>query len=346
MRSRPNSLLSFFSNNQFKIDQAIFSAFLLLMTFFSPLEGVYITRFNTINNGAITFTGNALGLSKLGGQNEPGTDDSIGAYITTDSTSQVGTYPFSTTPPAGTTLTWQNNNLSAVLDLPEGSTVLYAELVWFGSYGFAGEIPYDPSNPSIFIPTITSVTLTTPDAVNHSVAPDPATIQEAVTPGFTNMGNYVRSADVTSLIQAGGAGTYVVGGVPSTVAASDDTHNTAGWTLAVVYANPEMFTSNLTVFVGCEQASYTTNSPAEVTGFCAPPVGSLSGRLFISAAEGDANKAGDHMLFGPTTPLTYPANALAGVNNPIDNFFASQINTLLPLTTDPLTGKLIAVGSS
>ena len=307
------------------------------------LEGAYINRFNTTANGGITFTGNTLGLSKFPGENNPGTADSLGAFITTDPTQQVGfpphgPYPAGTNPPAGTTINFLQNASSAVLDLPAGSTVLYAELIWSGSYGFPTQSP-PPASANF-------ATITTPQLVSYAITADPATSQEAVTPGFTDAGNYVRSADVTNIVQAGGAGTYAVGGVYGTVVASDDTHNAAGWTLAVVYQNGQMYTNNMTVFVGCEQASSSTNQPAIVSGFTTPPSGAITGRLFISAIEGEANKTGDHMLFGSQLPLTLAANSLSGVNNPINNFFASQVNTLLPLSIDPSSGKLIAQGSS
>ena len=299
-------------------------AFYLYRTFFLFLfciapfavDAVYINRFSTTDNGGLLFTGNTLGLSKLAGQNQPGPLDSIGTFITTDQTQQVGDYL------PGTTLTWQENSSYAFLDLSDNSTVLYAELVWSGSYGFQNQITGNEPN--------TPINLTTPQGNVFSIAPDPATSQKALTPGFSNAGNYTRSADVTSIIQSGGAGKYVVGGVAATVSGLDDTHNAAGWTLAVAYHNGMMETQNLTIFVGCEQASSNTNMPAELTGFCAPPTGALSGTLFVSAIEGDANKMGDHMLFGSTPTLTIAANSLSGVNNPINNFFASQINTLFP----------------
>ena len=103
----------------------------------------------------------------------------------------------------------------------------------------------------------------------------------------------MASADVTSLVTS--SGIYVVGGVPATIIASDDSHNAAGWTLAVAYSNPNMLTSNLTIFVGCEQAS-NNNPPAQVTGFCAPASGEKNARLFVSAIEGDYGISGDQIV--------------------------------------------------
>lgn len=299
----------------------------LLLSFFlftASIEANYILRYVTIDNGGILFTGNTLGLSKTAQQNQPGGKDSIGAFITTDLSKQVGNYL------PGTTLVWQENSSTASLDLPDGSTVLYAELIWSGSYGFNGQITGNEPN--------TPITITTPLNTSFSVTPDPATAQTAVTPGFTNAGNYTRSADVTTIVQAGGAGIYTVGGIPATISRLDDSHNAAGWTLAVVFHNGSMITSNLSLFVGCEQASTASSPPATVSGFCAPPSGLLGGSLSISAIEGDANIRGDTMLFGSSLPLT-SANALSGVNNLQNNFFASQINTLLPFNGTQFVGS-------
>lgn len=293
----------------------------LTCLFLQPLESVYILRYSAIaENGAIIFTGNTLGLSKQTNQNQPGTSDAIGAFITLDTTQQVGTYP------PGTTLNYSQNSSAAILSLPPGSTVLHAELIWSGSYGYfnnGANIGEDPN--IVLIPANGPITFTTPDSVAHAVNPTPLTSQNVQNPTVSYAaGNYVRSADVTALVQANGSGTYSVGGVPATVSALDNTHNAAGWTLAVVYRNPTLSTQNMSIFVGCEQASLTTNNPAVVEGFCTPPEGSpLSGRLYVSAIEGDANKVGDQMFFGPTPTTLTP---LSGPNNGILNFFCSQIN--------------------
>lgn len=306
------------AKNRFR--NCFISLLALFCSVWIPMEATYILRQTVIaDNGAVVFTGNTLGLSKQVDQNLPGTSDAIGAFITTDTTQQVGTFP------PGTTLDWTKNSSTAVLDILPGSTVLYAELVWAGSYGYFNEGGNQGEDPNIILtPANGAIIFTTPDNVQHLVTPDPATAQNVQNPTASYpAGNYVRSANVTALVQANGGGVYTAGGIPSTISALDNTHNAAGWTIAVIYRNPTLHTNNMSIFVGCEQASYTTNQPAVVQGFCTPPEGTLSGRLLVSAIEGDATKTGDHMTFGPTaTTLTQ----LSGPNNPISNFFCSQIN--------------------
>jgi uncharacterized repeat protein (TIGR01451 family) len=286
--------------------------FALLATSLLALQNAnaaYINRFSTIANGAITFTGNSLGLDKAANTNAPGTSGAIGTFTSTDLTLVDGTYP------AGTTSDWRKNSSAAQLVIPSGSTVLYAELIWSGSYSYGTE------NVAAFINN--SVGFKTPSG-SSTISPNATTAQTLGTASGTTCSvapcYYVRSADVTSLIQAAGAGTYTISGVPATQSDSENNANTAGWTLAVVYKNGGMPSRNLSLFVGAEKAG---DPAATVAGFCTPPTGPRSGRLLVSAMEGDRSISGDQMQFGPTAATV---TALAGPNNTVGNFFAGQIN--------------------
>src|SRR4051812_15831889 len=288
-----------------------------------PAQAAYVKRLSTITNGAITFTGNTLGLSKQAATNAPGQFDAIGAFISTNTALRDGTYPF------GTTADWHLNSSAANLNLPAGSTVLRAELIWSGSYSYGGE--------NVGAALDTPVSLTTPGGATFQVAPDPTTsnilggpdgaggcpTDPVPSPPATNPCFYVRSADVTARVQAAGA--YTVGGVPGTQGTADLYHNNAGWTLAVAYSNPALPARSLTLFVGEEVTNAQTQPAVNIDGFCTPTNGALSGRLLVSATEGDANRTGDEMRFGAALPLP-PANRLSGPNNLASNFFASQIN--------------------
>jgi len=264
---------------------------------------------STVNaTGAITFTGNTLGLSRSETVGVPGTQDSIGAFTTTNADVRFGTYPL------GTTSLYQSNSSAAILILPAGSTVLYAELIWGGSY-INGTVNLSAAinNPVTFI---------TP-AGTSSVTPDPLTYNQFDLGG--GAAGYVRSANVTTLVQSGGAGTYITGAVVGTIVIpSDSTANHAGWTLGVIYQNPNLPFRNMSLRAGGVLVQST--SPPVVTtltGFATPLSGALGGRTLFSAQEGDANRTGDQALFGPTSATSV---ALSGPNNLAANFFASQIN--------------------
>lgn len=262
-----------------------------------------IPRFNTTINGAITFTGNTIGLSKDIDTNTQGTQDSIGAMATPNLLSKVNDFP------NGTTLNFMENGASAVLTLPAQSTVLYAELVWSGRYNVPGQ------DLSGFIDD--DVIFTTPSGV-FSIPFDPAT---AAIPANVY---YVRSANVTSIVQGAGAGTYAVGRLVATTEPLSNTSNAGGWTLMVAYQNPNLPIRNMNIFVASELVTtLSVNPPVIISGFVTPTSGDVNGRLQVSTLEGDSNRVGDQLLFGPTIGTLAP---VSGPNNPIDNFFASQIN--------------------
>ncbi|MEW4239255.1 Ig-like domain-containing protein [Priestia megaterium] len=265
----------------------------------------YVNRFLSNANGAITFTGNTFGLNKQNNANAPGTAGAIGTFFSVNPSSIDGSFP------TGTTADWTQNSSSAILRLPSTTTsILYAELIWGGSYNLGGE------NVSAFLNN--PVTLRTPNGT-FSVQSDTITRNTLTTNG-NNF--YVRSANVTSLISS--PGTHTVLGVPGTQATSENSLNCTGWTLAVIYADPLQKSRNLSLFVGAELTSTGTgSSTATVSGFGTPVSGLVEGRLLVSAIEGDPSITGDQLQFGPSTASL---QAVSGPNNPITNFFASQIN--------------------
>ena len=273
----------------------------------------FIQRYSDVKKGGIVFTGNTLGLSKAANQNAPGTEGSIGAFTSLNTALQVGTFP------AGTTLDYTQNGSRAVLNLPAGSSVLYAELVWGGLFR--------SSVNNISALTNNSVTFTTPLGV-FTVAPDPATAQNFNIPADNiTVGFYVRTANVTALVQSALAGTYSVQGVPALIEALDnrtaDT-NHAGWTLAVVYENANLPLRNMTVWSGGTVVSPNTGSTTiTVSNFLTPETLPITSKIYVSAQEGDAVLTGDQMLFGQSIATL---EQLSGPNNPQNNFFASQIN--------------------
>jgi uncharacterized repeat protein (TIGR01451 family) len=274
----------------------------------------FINRFTTTDCGAITFTGNTLGLGKEVGTQNAGIDDSIGAFITLNTASNVPTYPVIAD--GGTTLDWRENESAAQLRLPPSSEVLYAELIWGGNYKYTlGPIPVDVS---AFLND--AVNFTAPSGNTFSVTPDVTT---ANTLDFGVDGWYMRSADVTNIVKNFGAGTYSAGHIPGTVAPQNPFSNHAGWTLAVVYFNPTLPVRNMNVFVGAEFIFPGTTVDTTVSGFTTPSQGPITARILSSAQEGDAIFTGDQMLFGPDVGSLVN---LSGPNNPITNFFASQIN--------------------
>lgn len=221
--------------------------------------------------------------------------------------------------PFGTTLNYLQNGSNAILSLPAGSTVLYAELIWGGL--FRSTI----NNISNIIDN--NITFSTPTE-SVSIANDPITRQDFnITIGNNTLGFYVRTQNVTNLVANGANGIYSVQGVPALIEPINNTTNDtnhAGWTLAVIYSNANLPFRSLNLWVGGEAVSPVIGvSDITLTGFKTPNEPTPSEKLFVSAQEGDAVIQGDQMLFGQDA--TTLVN-LSGPNNPLNNFFCSQIN--------------------
>src|SRR5262249_23021 len=160
-----------------------------------------------------------------------------------------------------------------------------AELMWGGT--FAGP----DSNVSTFLddPVVFTTSVGT-----FEVTPDPATAKMSGTPapnGTCVACYYVRTANVTALVAARGAGTYRTGRAPGTEGGGKKSNGSAGWTRAVVYEDFPQPVRSLSLPLGLVQSGAPA---ATVSGFCTASSGPpASGRLAVSAIEGDASIAGD-----------------------------------------------------
>ncbi|KIG13551.1 putative internalin [Enhygromyxa salina] len=278
-------------------------------------------RFSVTAKGGIVSIGNTLGLAKQTGANGPGTRDSIGTFLTPDPL-LIDNQPANPGNPwsAGTTWDWQLNSSSAVLELPEDSSgieILYAELVWGGSYLHGAE---DVSAHLGVAVTLAANGMTF-DAVP---SPQTAVTLAEIGGGGLEINYYMRSAEVTEFVADQLSATFTVTGVPATQDSSVDTLNAAGWSLVVVYRTSHASIRNLSVFVGGQFVDEGATVDYLVSGFCTPPQGKVEAVAVISALEGDAHRTGDTFQIAATGQG--PFAQLSGPNNPANNFFASQVN--------------------
>lgn len=278
-------------------------------------------------HGEIVATGNTLGLdSNLDGTNppKPGIGGGIGVFVANPlkfASDTLGTWS------AGVTSDWRRAGSSAFLDLGETVGIEHAELVWACS----SQVNGDPATP---IDTPKTATLTLPDGTEMPVTPDGEVTNLTLLRAAYRY--YQRWADVTDLVIDGGAGLYTMSDVAGTSKPDANYLTGCGWTLVVVTSATEMPLRNLNVWVAGLEIRATgvngagvacpCNLEIELDGFCTPAApASPSGRMVVSAMEGDVRFVGDTM--GIQNPLILDAFLpLAGPNNARNNFFASQIN--------------------
>ncbi len=195
-----------------------------------------------------------------------------------------------------------SNSSSNDLTLAATANVLYAGLFWVGM----------ASSANVFDPNIK---LDTPATGGYT---------NLVASNIDNLGSrhYGAYVDVTSLVQAGGNGTYTIGGADLLSGASG---RYGGWTLAIAYEDNTEPWRNLTVFNGYDFV-YNGNTPTRynvpltVSGFTAPPVGPVNATIGVQTGEGDARYS------GPTTEVN--GTQISDAMNPANNVQNSTISIL------------------
>jgi uncharacterized repeat protein (TIGR01451 family) len=201
---------------------------------------------------------------------------------------------------------------SAQLALPPTATVLFAGLYWGGdtSKGTSGVAAPSPA-------LLDRVGFRVPGSGSY------ATVVGAVDRSSGTTTRYGAFADVTSAVQAAGAGAYAV----ANVQAGTGQDRYGGWTLVVAYHDSNEPPRNLTVddgFVTIGSSSKDTTIP--ISGFRTPPSGAVRTTLGFVAYEGDAGSSGDFAALNGTR--------LSGGATSPGNFFDSGISNLgLNVTT-------------
>lgn len=225
---------------------------------------------------------------------------------------------------------------SANLSVPAGATVLFAGLYWGAAFDQGETLPMqcDPSQPrtghaAFNVPAATTALLQGPGSGGY--VPISASVFDTYTedlncaaPGPDERTRYQAFADVTSLVQHAGGGTYTVANVQAGTGA--DRH--AGWSLVVAYQDVSQPARNLTIFDGFGQVALNANVPITVSGFKTPMNGAVNTQIGIVAYEGDRNLTGDGVKLNGL--------ALGDFAHSSGNFFDSIISRL----GTPVSGSL------
>jgi uncharacterized repeat protein (TIGR01451 family) len=193
------------------------------------------------------------------------------------------------------------NSTTSDLSIPAGSTVLFAGLYW-------GSI--EPATPCA---ACSQVLLKTPTSFGYTVVN--ASVFDTALNGV--LVGYQAYADVTSLVSAGGSGTYTLANLQQEVGATAN-GDQSGWTLVVVYGNSSLPLRNLTVFDGFIFVAGGTTVNIPVSGFLTPLSGPVTTRLGVVTYDGDLGTAGDTFSLNGTN--------LSDAANPANNFYNSTVS--------------------
>ncbi len=268
----------------------------------------FTNRYQKTIKGNLIQIGNTLGLSKATNTNTPGTLGSIGAFITTQNIAASGW-------PNNTTLNFSQNSSTSILTLPSGAVVDYAELIWSASYVVPGaDVTSSIGN---------AINFTDPRGIVNSITATGVNITNiALSENSENSTNYVKSADVTSIVSQAGSGTYTCGNVPCTMSPTANNLQYAGWSLYVVYKLSTEPVRNIIIFTG---QTVSIDVPYAVPiNYPGPP---FKIRIFYSVGEGDAIITGDQFNTRPGTGVivanigtpVQPANS-----NPFSSIIGNQ----------------------
>ncbi len=157
------------------------------------------------------------------------------------------------------------------------------------------------------------------------------TADEIIYDGFNSTNSSIRKAspylcyaDVTSLLQSleNPTGEYTVANVRATTGMIAS-GGAAGWTMVIVYENPNLTSKQITTFDGFGFSNRHNTLNINYSGFKTIPTGHVNAKIGSAALEGDFRLTGDYMSIkaASKTDFTQISNAL----NPKTNFFNSSI---------------------
>ncbi|RED49314.1 T9SS type B sorting domain-containing protein [Seonamhaeicola aphaedonensis] len=189
---------------------------------------------------------------------------------------------------------------------PDGSAttcyrVAYAGLYW-GAILQSGSRS-DINQVKFKLPGSTNYTDITGEIIYDAIASP--IIAETGEPGNTP---YACYAEVTDLLTglSNVEGTYTVANVTSSLGLNNSTGLAAGWTLIVIYEDPNLHTKSFNIFDGFSHIYNGHQETVPVTGFATPPAGNIDLQFAYAALDGDRTKRATKLEINGkevTTPL-------------------------------------------
>lgn len=278
-------------------------------------------RYRTTLHGSIVVVGNTLAQDVAPGVPAP-VNGSIGAVGLNTADAGADVFWRSNDPAAGqaqanVSIGSSDARSQALLPLPLGSTVRHARLYWAATgSGPGADLEVQLSRGGVFSETI------------------------AADASMTMAGNrYQATADVTTIVQTYGAGSFEVGGVDCFALADlQSDHTFAAWTLVVVYASPTAPLRDVLIADGLHLVSPTSPlTHAFTLGSWVPLVDFTGSSLAVVCYGGDNGSTGDTLTVGAVTMSNAlnPANNFANRTRSIIGSAASFSSDLPQLTGAP-----------
>ncbi|ABW30179.1 conserved domain protein [Acaryochloris marina MBIC11017] len=215
------------------------------------------------------------------------------------------------------------NSSSATYNFPTGNPGF--QIVWAGLY-WAG----DTSQGGTFNGNPVGVEAPTPSNRGQMLLKIPGSsiyqTINATTLDVISSTRYSAFADVTSLVQSGGSGTYT--GANIQTGKGEDRYG--GWALIVVYADDTEILRSMTIFDGFQGVGSSSPLTTTISGFLTPNAGPFESSIGAFISEGDVGFFGDQFLIdgdgnnsdGDATDQ--PFVNVSDSENPASNFFNSS----------------------
>ncbi|WP_108868129.1 Calx-beta domain-containing protein [Aquimarina aquimarini] len=203
------------------------------------------------------------------------------------------------------------NSSSSDFTLPAGATVSWAGLYWGGTYNstFGGITNPDPTL------SLQQVEFREPGAGGYTTVD--ASVTNIETANFAGWNTFMSFANVTSIVQAAGSGTYTVADIPLTTGSAFTGPN-GGWTMVIIFEDPSDITRSVSIWDGFDFFGFGANSAFTVTGLLTPSTGAFDTHAGYFGFDGEANQVGDFVSINGT--------ALANGLNPANNTLNSTIS--------------------
>ncbi|NKI31229.1 T9SS type B sorting domain-containing protein [Croceivirga thetidis] len=247
---------------------------------------------------------------------------------------------------------------SSTFTFPQANCNLirYAGLYWSATYpsetanGFYDGVTYTPNTitPGTGRQTdFNQVRFRVPGGTYVDVTADEVLFDgfSSTDPDVQRNSPYACYADVTALVSAlaNPEGEYTVANIRSVTGSLTPGGGAAGgWTLVIVYENPNLTGKLITTFDGFAWVNGSNSIDINYNGFNTIPAGPVNADIGVASLEGDYRIEGDGMSIRAASSATF--TTINNATNPADNFFNSNITLDGVVTTNRTPASINTLG--